>query len=112
MMEKNRDRGRIKWTAMMLTEHVQKLKEWMDEDNYEERPLLEEFDLQAIQEEIELAYKSKCQVLVKTWDNGVVKKYQGTIVGMDFQLMLVILKVNSNIEKISVKNIVSAQNIN
>ena len=87
-MDKNRDRGRIKWTAMMLTEHVQKLKEWMDEDHYEERPSLCEFDLQAI------------------------KNHQGIIVEIDLQLMLIILKVNTNTEKISVKDIISAQNIN
>ncbi len=112
MMDKNRDRGRIKWTAMMLTEHVQKLKEWMDEDHYEERPSLCEFDLQAIQEEIELGFKSKCQILIKTWDSGVIKNHQGIIVEIDLQLMLIILKVNTNTEKISVKDIISAQNIN
>jgi len=33
-----RDRGNIKWTAMMLSEHVTELRRWQDEDHYEERP--------------------------------------------------------------------------
>ena len=111
MLEENRDRGRIKWTAMMLTEHVQKLREWMDEDDYEERPLLGEFDLQLIQEEIELAYKSKCQVLIKIWSDGHLEKHRGIIEGIDFQLMMIALNVSPKLERISVKDIVGVQNI-
>ncbi len=38
--------------AMMLP-HVVELRKWMDQDNYTERPELNEWDLQAIQEELE-----------------------------------------------------------
>ena len=111
MLDENRDRGRIKWTAMMLTEHVEKLREWMDEDEYKERPMLSEFDMQLIQEEIELAYKSKCQVLIKAWNNGLLEKHQGIIEGIDFQRMGILLKVSSGLDRISVKDIVGVQNI-
>lgn len=56
-----RDRGNIKWTAMMLSEHVAELQKWQNEDNYEERPQLDDFDLQAIQYEIEVAKKENVQ---------------------------------------------------
>ena len=111
MLDENRDRGRIKWTAMMLTEHVQKLREWTNEDDYEERPSLDEFDLQLIQDEIELAYKSKGQVLIKTWNNGHLEKHRGIIEGIDFQLMMIVLNVSPGLERISVKDIVGVQNI-
>jgi hypothetical protein len=62
-----RDRGNIKWTAMMLPEHIIELRNWMDKDHYEERPELSEWDLQSIQEEIEVSYKPKCETLIKTW---------------------------------------------
>ncbi|PLT28252.1 YolD-like family protein [Peribacillus deserti] len=32
-----RDRGRIKWTSMMLPEHVKLLRDWAHEDTYEEQ---------------------------------------------------------------------------
>lgn len=111
MLEKNRDRGRIKWTAMMLPEHVQKLREWMNEDHYDERPLLDEFDMQLIQEEIELAYKSKCQTLIKTWSKGRVEKQRGIIEEIDLQLMILVLNDSSGLERISVKDIISVQSI-
>lgn len=37
-----RDRGTIKWTAMMLPEHVKILREWAEEDTYQEQPKLDE----------------------------------------------------------------------
>ncbi|TFI48759.1 YolD-like family protein, partial [Diaphorobacter sp. DS2] len=32
-----RDRGRIKWTSMMLPEHVKLLRDWAKEDTYEQK---------------------------------------------------------------------------
>lgn len=37
-----RDRGSIKWTAMMLPEHVKILRDWTEEDTYEQKPKLDE----------------------------------------------------------------------
>ena len=112
MLENNRDRGRIKWTAMMLTEHVEKLREWMDEDNYVERPALDEFDMQLIQEEIELAYKRKCQALIKTWKNGKVEKQQGIIDEIDLRLMVIVLVDSFEKDRISVSDIIGIQCVN
>ena len=79
MLENNRDRGRIKWTAMMLPEHVSALREWQEEDILGDRPELNEWDLQLIQEEIEFAYKRKCQTLIRTWENGKITEFQGEL---------------------------------
>ena len=37
-----RDRGRKKWTAMMLPEHITKLRDWVGKDSYEEKPAIDE----------------------------------------------------------------------
>ncbi len=37
-----RDRGRIKWTSMMLPEHVKLLRDWAKEDTYEKPKELDE----------------------------------------------------------------------
>lgn len=65
MLEHNRDRGKIKWTAMMLPEHISLLREWQAEDDYVKRPELSEWDLENIQEELERGLKMKCQTLVE-----------------------------------------------
>lgn len=37
-----RDRGAIKWTAMMLPEHVKVLRDWAEEDTFQQKPDLDE----------------------------------------------------------------------
>ncbi len=41
-----RDRGRIKWVSMMLPEHIKLLKDWVKEDQYEERKEIDEQQLE------------------------------------------------------------------
>ncbi|QIZ09800.1 YolD-like family protein [Priestia megaterium] len=41
-----RDRGRIKWTSMMLPEHVKLLRDWMKEDRYEQKREMDEQQLE------------------------------------------------------------------
>ena len=38
-----RDRGNIKWTAMMLPEHVQRLRTWQQEDQQITKPTFDEW---------------------------------------------------------------------
>ncbi|KYD20160.1 YolD-like family protein [Caldibacillus debilis] len=37
-----RDRGRIKWTSLMLPEHVKMLREWAEEEKWEEEKTADE----------------------------------------------------------------------
>lgn len=104
-----KDRGRIKWTAMMLPEHVAQLRDWQTEDSRVERPELSEWDLEAIQEEIERAYKRKCETLIKTWDNGKVIQHQGIIDGLDLHKKVIILADPFGDERISVEKIIYVQ---
>ncbi|UII54736.1 YolD-like family protein [Cytobacillus spongiae] len=41
-----RDRGRMKWTAMMLPEHVKLLRNWALEDTYEQKKHVDEQHLE------------------------------------------------------------------
>ena len=79
MLENIRDRGNSKWAGLMLPEHVVELRRWQNEDHYEERPPLNDFDVEAIQHEIEVAQKRECEVHVKLWDKGRVILYMGVI---------------------------------
>ncbi|NGP58331.1 YolD-like family protein [Paenibacillus thiaminolyticus] len=63
----------------MLPEHVRMLREWQNEDRLTERPLLDEFYLGIIGEELELAFKRKCEVRIKTWNDGYIKQFRGKI---------------------------------
>ncbi|MED3624935.1 YolD-like family protein [Neobacillus thermocopriae] len=45
-----RDRGRIKWTSMMLPEHVKLLRDWVKEDQYEQPKEVDEQQFERMNE--------------------------------------------------------------
>jgi hypothetical protein len=109
MLENIRDRGTKKWTAMMFPEHIVELRNWMDREHYTERPELNEWDLQVIQEELEVAYKRKCEVLIKIWKDGEIMLRGDIIVGIDLQSNCVLLDDPFGINRIHVSDIIVVQ---
>ncbi len=109
MQENIRDRGNIKWTAMMLPEHIVELRNWMDKEHYTERPELNEWDLQSIQEEIEVAYKRKCEVLIKTWKDGKVMDRGGIIEVLDLRSECIVFDNPFGVSRIPVSDIIGVQ---
>lgn len=63
-----RDRGKMKWVSMMLPEHVQLLREWADEDSYEERVNLDEQQLEEIDRTIAEAMEHRMLVAISYYD--------------------------------------------
>ncbi len=80
------DRGNIKWQGMMLTEHAQAVKGWLESDGLVERPTLDDWELQSLQEEIEIAYKRQCEARVTIWRKGKALLYIGKITELDYRL--------------------------
>jgi hypothetical protein len=109
MLENIRDRGTKKWTAMMLSEHLVELRKWLKEDNYEERPELDDFDLQAIQKEVEVAYKRKCLTFVKSWDKSNIILHSGVIKEINAQSMCVMIDGPFGTDRMPVSNIIGVQ---
>lgn len=85
-----KDRGRIKWTALMLPEHVDMIREWYEKDEQVPKPDLNEFDLQLIQEEMEIALKRQCNVIIHSWKTGVIHTNRGIIQGIDARSRMLI----------------------
>lgn len=78
-----KDRGAIKWQGMMLTEHVNILKEWEEENEKVKQPELDEFELTLIADEIERAHKSKTTIKIKYWRDGYLKNDYGKVIDID-----------------------------
>jgi hypothetical protein len=74
-----RDRGNIKWNAMMLPEHVKVLREWREKDKYEEKPTLDEGALQDLNEQLLIAFTNRYEVELKIWHKGRIFKATGKI---------------------------------
>lgn len=75
----NRDRGNVKWTAMMLPEHVKMLREWKKEDEYIPKPELDEWTLQELGERLQIAYERQLEVELEVWEEKKKYKVTGTI---------------------------------
>lgn len=82
-LSKIRDRGSKKWVAMMLPEHVTMLRDYHEEIKKVPRPDLNEFDYEAIQEQIEIAMKRNVDIKVKRWKDGEFLYHRGTIQWID-----------------------------
>lgn len=111
MYEQNRDRGKIKWTAMMLPEHISLLREWQKEDDYVNKPELTDIDLQDIQEQLESAMLRKCMTQIRTWQDGKVTDYLGTVEEIDVRNQLIMLQDPFEIERIPAVDIIFIQHV-
>ncbi|WP_252503299.1 YolD-like family protein [Sporosarcina sp. Marseille-Q4943] len=78
-----KDRGRIKWTAMMLPEHLAELRDWHAKDELDPKPEVDEDDMQLLQEELEIAFMKRTDAVITTWRAGKKETYIGKIVQLD-----------------------------
>ena len=76
---KVRDRGKIKWTALMLPEHVRELRQWQEDSEKVKRPELDEFDLQTMQEEVARALSSRLETRITSWRDGKLTYHGGVL---------------------------------
>lgn len=58
-----RDRGNMKWTSMMLPEHVKLLRNWSEADTYQEKPELDEQQLEQFNEIICMAMEEHVELV-------------------------------------------------
>src|SRR4051812_6653227 len=78
-----RDRGNIKWNAMMLPEHVKLLRDWHEKDRYVEKPELDEWALQEMSEQLQIAMTNRLEVELKIWEASHIFKATGIISKLD-----------------------------
>lgn len=74
-----KDRGNIKWVAMMLPEHVKLLRDWKKEDEFETMPELDEQQLEEMNEVIYGAIEENLTLQFTYYQEGELKKLVGNI---------------------------------
>lgn len=77
------DRGTIKWTSLMLPEHVEMLKELWAEEEKTTMPKLDQQELECINQIAQTAYCNKESVQISIFHNGKHQFYQGKILKMN-----------------------------
>lgn len=78
-----RDRGNMKWTAMMLPEHLVGIREWKQEQFYDKKRDLTEWELEEIEQTIQRAFKMRQLVTLTLWNNNKLHDETGLVTGMD-----------------------------
>ncbi|KYC95153.1 YolD-like family protein [Heyndrickxia sporothermodurans] len=78
-----RDRGRIKWNSLMLPEHVKMLRDWAEEDTYEQQKYMDEQQLERMDDIMNEAIECGKTVTITHYRNhhhelvlGLIKRYK------------------------------------
>lgn len=74
-----RDRGRIKWTSMMLPEHVKLLRDWTKEDMYDQVRDIDEQNFESMNTVISEAMEFGKSVAVTHYRHKNYELVMGTI---------------------------------
>ncbi|MDL4839717.1 YolD-like family protein [Aquibacillus rhizosphaerae] len=77
------DRGTIKWTSLMLPEHVEMLKKLWNEDKTQTKPLLDEQELEQINLIMLEALESKFLVSITVFNRQISREYRGIITSIN-----------------------------
>jgi|SRR5690554_393989 len=74
-----KDRGNIKWTSLMLTEHREKLEELYEHEKDIKKPLLDEQQLERLEHLTKEADREQLSVKLVYYQNHQVQEIEGRI---------------------------------
>jgi len=78
-----RDRGTIKWTSMMLPEHVKMIREWADNDQNEQQVNMDEQRMEEWNDVLLLAMEDKLLIHMTYHDGRLYIKATGYVTKLD-----------------------------
>ncbi|CAI6267552.1 SPbeta prophage-derived putative protein YolD [Bacillus subtilis] len=102
-----RDRGTIKWTSMMLPEHLTQLKQDLIDVSKIEKPALDDQQIEEMDILVSEALEFNKELKFKLFNNGFVEKVTGRVHYINFeQQKLHIKDQNDNTIYINMNNII------
>jgi len=91
-----RDRGNTKWTAMMLTEHKELLKEWGIKQEDVDPPAHDEDFLAEIADMLSRSLIDQQAVKIKYWKSKRHLDVTGTVKKIDPMLKAILIEIDDN----------------
>ncbi|MGV3464302.1 MAG: YolD-like family protein [Heyndrickxia sp.] len=105
-----RDRGNKKWVSLMLPEHVKMLKDMSVDLKRQNKPVLDEYQIQEFEERIKYAQEFKLPLEFFLFENGFIKNTVGRVMKMDpLEKKIKIKTVNDNVEFVYFNEIINVQ---
>ncbi|MGE8004061.1 YolD-like family protein [Lysinibacillus sp. NPDC093216] len=105
----NKDRGSMKWTAMMLPEHLVEIKKWKEEQFHEKKRDLTEWELEEIEQTIQRASKLRKLITLTLWQNHNLRDETGLVTGMDPYKKELLLDADISVKRIAFSDIQDAR---
>ncbi|MBM7579986.1 YolD-like family protein [Jeotgalibacillus terrae] len=101
MDDQNRDRGTIKWTSMMLPEHVGQLRDFFEyEYNAEKQPIMDEQMMEMIFLTIQESMEFDQEVEIKIFKGHKKESLTGKVKMIEYQQRYILIQANSGEAKI------------
>lgn len=98
------DRGNIKWTSLMLPEHVEMLRALDEEEKNVEKPILSEDKLMEMEKVLQQAMEYKQLVSMEYFHNKRILPYKGVVTSAASGKLQVVTE--NGIEYLAVNNVV------
>lgn len=106
------DRGNIKWTSLMLPEHLVKIKEWKKEQFHEKKRELTEWEMEEIEQIVQRAYKLHEEVKLTLWNENKLHDVIGMITAINAFHKELLLDMDISIKLITFDQIQKASMVN
>ena len=106
------DRGNIKWTSLILPEHLVEIKKWKQEQFYDKRRELTDWELDEIEQTIQRAFKMKERVKLTLWSNNKFHDIAGIVTGVDVFKKELLLETDAAIKHILFEQLQKATLVN
>jgi hypothetical protein len=101
-----KDRGNKKWTAMMLIEHRNRLKELKESEKDREKPILDDQEKEEINYKLQQAVQQKLPVEIKYYKDKRFKTASGVIKKVDsYRKEVIISEEDDKQQKVSINNL-------
>ena len=91
----NKDRGTIKWTSLMLPEHIQRLRAWENELNDTPPKEKADWELEALHQTIQQAYELKLPITFTLYKQGTWQTTTGVITTIDVNKKHLLLETDT-----------------
>lgn len=97
------DRGSIKWTTLMLPEHVELLRNLRREEQKITKPILDSQEIELIDHALLAAYETNALTEITIYSKYGMKIYLGRIVKLQQQPQSVLLKLEEDLSSHSLR---------
>lgn len=92
----------------MIPEHLVKICEWKKESQATTRKTLTDWELEDLQQTIDLGFTQQKIVTLTVWQNEKYVQFTGTITNIHFESQQLFLETITSVKRFSVQDIYSA----